>query len=37
MHKQFQKDLIRVRLKAAKEYVKMLKDGLAPMSYTQGA
>jgi len=37
MHKQFQKDLIKLRLKTAKQYVQMLTDGLAPMSYAQGS
>jgi hypothetical protein len=37
MHKQFQKDLIKLRLKTAKQYVQMLSDGLAPMSYAQGS
>ncbi|TNV81162.1 hypothetical protein FGO68_gene3820 [Halteria grandinella] len=37
MHKQFQKDLIKLRLKTAKQYIQMLSDGLAPMSYAQGS
>ena len=33
MHNQFQKDLIKLRLKTAKQFVQMLSDGHAPMSY----
>ena len=37
MHRQFQKDLTRIRLKTAQTYLGLLGDGLAPMSYAQGA
>jgi Bardet-Biedl syndrome 1 protein len=37
MHKQFQKDLIRIRLKTAQTYIQMLSDGNAPMSYALGS
>ena len=33
MHRQFQKDLCRLRLKTAKTYISMLSTGVAPMSY----
>lgn len=33
MHRQFQKDLCRLRLKTAQTYLGLLGDGLAPMSY----
>ena len=33
MHRQFQKDLCRLRLKTAETYLGLLGDGLAPMSY----
>lgn len=37
MHRQFQKDLCKLRLKTAQTYLGLLGDGLAPMSYAQGA
>eukprot|EP00356_Strombidium_inclinatum_P009479 CAMPEP_0170499046 /NCGR_PEP_ID=MMETSP0208-20121228/29870_1 /TAXON_ID=197538 /ORGANISM="Strombidium inclinatum, Strain S3" /LENGTH=206 /DNA_ID=CAMNT_0010776429 /DNA_START=1251 /DNA_END=1867 /DNA_ORIENTATION=+ len=36
MHRQFQKDLAKMRLKTAETYVDMLSIGYAPMSYAQG-
>jgi len=36
MHRQFQKDLSKMRLKTAETYVDMLAIGYAPMSYMQG-
>lgn len=36
MHKQFQKDLSKMRLKTAETYIDILKDGYAPMNYQQG-
>ena len=37
MHKQFQKDLCKLRLKTAQTYMSMLQEGLAPMQYAQGS
>ncbi len=37
MHKQFQKDLCRMRLRTAQTYISMLNEGNAPMSYAQGS
>ena len=37
MHRQFQKDLCKLRLKTAQTYLGLLGDGLAPMSYAQGS
>jgi len=36
MHRQFQKDLSKMRLKTAEAYLDMLSIGYAPMSYAQG-
>lgn len=36
MHRQFQKDLSKMRLKTAETYLEMLSIGYAPMSYAQG-
>lgn len=36
IHKQFQKDLCKLRLATAKTYLGLLGDGLAPMAYAQG-
>lgn len=36
MHRQFQKDLSKLRLKTAETYLEMLQIGYAPMSYAQG-
>ena len=36
MHRQFQKDLSKLRLKTAETYFEMLSIGYAPMSYQQG-
>ncbi len=33
MHRTFQKDLCRLRLKTAQNYYELLSDGHAPMSY----
>eukprot|EP00350_Pseudokeronopsis_sp_OXSARD2_P012922 CAMPEP_0170561350 /NCGR_PEP_ID=MMETSP0211-20121228/54229_1 /TAXON_ID=311385 /ORGANISM="Pseudokeronopsis sp., Strain OXSARD2" /LENGTH=147 /DNA_ID=CAMNT_0010876771 /DNA_START=915 /DNA_END=1358 /DNA_ORIENTATION=+ len=33
MHKQFQMDLCKLRLKTASTYISMLSEGLAPMTY----
>lgn len=33
MHRQFQKDLSKMRLKTAETYLGILQDGFAPMSY----
>ena len=37
MHIQFQKDLVRIRLKTAQTYAGLLSDGNAPMSYAMGS
>lgn len=37
MHRLFQKDLCRLRLKTAQSYISLLNDGHAPMSYAQGS
>jgi len=34
MHRQFQKDLSKMRLKTAETYMDMLSVGYAPMSYS---
>jgi len=36
MHRQFQKDLSKIRLKTAETYCEMLQVGYAPMNYSQG-
>ena len=36
MHRQFQKDLSKMRVKTAEAFVDMLQVGYAPMSYAQG-
>lgn len=36
MHRQFQKDLAKLRLRTAENYVDILQEGFAPMSYSQG-
>ncbi|GAB9463367.1 Bardet-Biedl syndrome 1 [Globisporangium polare] len=37
MHRHFQRDLCKLRLTTARAYVKIIKDGQGPVSYTTGA
>lgn len=37
MHRLFQKDLCKLRLKTAQNYIALLNEGHAPMSYAQGS
>jgi len=37
MHRLFQKDLCKLRLKTAQSYITLLNEGHAPMSYAQGS
>ena len=37
MHRLFQKDLCKLRLKTAQSYISLLNEGHAPMSYAQGS
>lgn len=37
MHRLFQKDLCKLRLKTAQSYITLLNEGHAPMAYAQGS
>jgi Bardet-Biedl syndrome 1 protein len=37
MHRLFQKDLCKLRLKTAQSYISLLNEGHAPMAYAQGS